>query len=546
MKTLYSALLVFFLVGVSVARAQDKSPIQTFAAGLDSIRTALKIPGLAAALMTGDSVIFDNGFGYADLLNQIPVTPSTTFRVASITKTFTSTIIMQLVEQGTLDLQTPISKYGLDFGNPNIRVKHLLTNTSDGEPGAHFQYNGYRFGRLGIVIEKTGGTPFFQLLMERIVKPLGMSSTAPGISLFSYFNYVKEKQDMKPFFEKAFTSLAKPYEHDAAGKVLETRYLDEFGAFGGLTTSTGDLLKYSAAIDRNLFLKEQTQKLVFTPNRTNNGATTPYGLGWFSQQYRGDWYYWHYGQTHGESGLFVKVPSRKLTLVVLTNIDKLSQPFPLGDGDLFTSPVGQLFYKCFIDTAKSFRVIDFSQPVAAIATTITTDRMDGHTEFYNKEIISQASMNNIKGDSVKARDLYRLYGELNFKGRNPAGNGKPLAIIKEMGINAERTVQFAISNKKPVRIFGVGENCSSDFSSWCDYGWIEDSRGKIVWQMQGQAAKHAGGAIKNQLVDTLITLPAGSYKLRYKSDGGHAFNQWDSAPPDFFFWGISVTSETTR
>ncbi|HZG24858.1 MAG TPA: serine hydrolase domain-containing protein, partial [Chitinophagaceae bacterium] len=127
MKTLCSALLVFFLVGVSVARAQDKSPIQTFAAGLDSIRTALKIPGLAAALMTGDSVIFDNGFGYADLLNQIPVTPSTTFRVASITKTFTSTIIMQLVEQGTLDLQTPISKYGLDFGNPNIRVKHLLT-----------------------------------------------------------------------------------------------------------------------------------------------------------------------------------------------------------------------------------------------------------------------------------------------------------------------------------------------------------------------------------------------------------------------------------
>jgi hypothetical protein len=60
----------------------------------------------------------------------------------------------------------------------------------------------------------------------------------------------------------------------------------------------------------------------------------------------------------------------------------------------------------------------------------------------------------------------------------------------------------------------------------------------MIWQMQGQPAKHAGGAFKNQKVDQEITLPAGSYLLRYKSDAGHAYNSWDSAPPDNFFWGI--------
>jgi hypothetical protein len=56
--------------------------------------------------------------------------------------------------------------------------------------------------------------------------------------------------------------------------------------------------------------------------------------------------------------------------------------------------------------------------------------------------------------------------------------------------------------------------------------------------MPGHTASPAGGAIKNQRVDTIIDLPAGSYKLRYTSDSGHAYNDWDSLPPDDFFWGI--------
>ncbi|HEV3326790.1 MAG TPA: serine hydrolase domain-containing protein, partial [Puia sp.] len=339
---------ILFCSAVMVTgRAWGQGNGHAFIAGLDSIRTGLRIPGMSVAVMRGDTILLEEGLGWADWQKRERVRPTTTFRIASITKTFTSTLVMQLVEQDRLDLRSLIGRYGLDLGNPGITVRNLLTHTSEEAPGSWFQYNGYRFGRLGPVVEKVAGVPFHQLLMENIVQPLNMSSTAPGDSLSHYESWLRENPSSIPFFERAHAHLAKPYALDEKGNVVETQYLDEFGAFGGIATTAGDLLKYSAAIDSNRFVSARTKAQIFTPNRTTEGGLTPYGLGWFVQTYRGVSYYWHFGQTQGESGLFVKVPSRKLTLVVLTNTDKLSQPFPLGDGDLFMSPVGQLFYKYY-------------------------------------------------------------------------------------------------------------------------------------------------------------------------------------------------------
>lgn len=110
--------------------------------------------------------------------------------------------------------------------------------------------------------------------------------------------------------------------------------------------------------------------------------------------------------------------------------------------------------------------------------------------------------------------------------------------LEQVGINQTLSKDFTLVKPTTVRVYGTGENCSTDFLSWCDYGWIESKKGKLLWQMPGQPAKSAGGAAKNQVVDQLIRLPAGQYRLRYKSDGGHAYNNWDSAPPFHFIWGI--------
>jgi CubicO group peptidase (beta-lactamase class C family) len=539
-------LLMLLMTTATAGIAQEKINLKSLIDGLDSIRVELKIPGMVAALKQGDSILFEKGFGYADLEHHIRATPNTTFRIASITKTFTSTLVMQLVEQGKLNLQTPISFYGLDLGNPNITVGNLLTHTSEGEPGTYFQYNGFRYGQLGPIIEKASGKPFYQLLMENIVMPLNMSSTAPGFAPDSFFRNIPLRKEMLPYFETSFSHLAKPYMLNEKGEIVETVYLNEFGAFGGLATTVGDLLKYSAAIGRNQFVRDSTQREIFTPNHTKRGVVTPYGLGWFVQTDMGIDYYWHYGQTQGESGLLVKVPSEKLTLVVLANTDKLSQPFPLGDGDIFTSPVAQLLYKYYISLNSGFVAVDYTLPIGMIRKKIKADKQSPYKDFYNKELVTQAAMFLIRGDTLKAMQFYDLYARLNFTHINRSPEGKEIAGIRNVGINQEVKKSFKLMHTTQIRVYGVGENCSGDFSSWCDYGWIEGSSGKLIWQMPGQKAERAGGALKNQRVEAIVELPAGSYILRYKSDAGHAFNNWDSAPPDNFFWGIVLFAVTHK
>jgi hypothetical protein len=73
-----------------------------------------------------------------------------------------------------------------------------------------------------------------------------------------------------------------------------------------------------------------------------------------------------------------------------------------------------------------------------------------------------------------------------------------------------------------------------------DYGWVEDAAGNRVWQMMAADTRHAGGAFKNRLADTLVHLPAGAYKLRYTSDENHAHDHWDDDPPAVPFYGIAV------
>ena len=532
-KTLFVLLLFPFWL-----RAQPEKAVGEFARRLDTIRQQLKIPGMAAAVMEGDSILFAQGFGYADVKNKVRATAKTSFRVASVTKTFTSTLIMQLVEKGRLDLNTAVSDYGLDFGNPSIKVKHLLTHTSEGQAGTYFQYNGYRYGRLGPVIEQAAGIPFYQLLMEQIIQPAGMQSSAPAVPLSDYFRFTEKQKGMRHFFENAFTHLARPYELTASGNIVETSYLDEFGAFGGLVTTVGDLLKYSRAIDQHRFISGSTQQQVFTANRTKDGTFTPYGLGWFVQRYKGVDFYWHYGQTQGESALFLKVPARKLTFVVLANTDKLSQPFPLGDGDIFTSPLGQLFYRYFINDGKTLYAINYRDPLPVLQTVFSQPGFTAFNDFYNKEIITHSVMDKISGDTSHSLQLLQLYAVLNFKNKKQLNPDSVIAAIRDVSINQDISKPFTLTATTAIRVYGVGENCSPDFSSWCDYGWIEDSTGKVIWQMQGKPATGAGGAVKNKQVNVTIELPAGHYTVRFKSDWAHAYNNWDSAPPENYVWGI--------
>ena len=128
---------------------------------LDRIRTDLKIPGFSAAITKDRKIVWAKGFGYANKENMIKATPETVYHLASLTKPFAAIIIMQLIEENKLTLDTPISDYGIDLGTQEIiRVKHLLSHTSEGVPGTNYIYNGGRYANLDAVILGASGNPF--------------------------------------------------------------------------------------------------------------------------------------------------------------------------------------------------------------------------------------------------------------------------------------------------------------------------------------------------------------------------------------------------
>ena len=106
------ALAIAFLSGGTPARAPqaDDGRLGRFERQLEGLRQRLHIPGMSAAIVKDRKVVWAKGFGQADLEKKVPATPETNYRIASLTKTFASVLLLQLVEQGKLNLDDPIAK----------------------------------------------------------------------------------------------------------------------------------------------------------------------------------------------------------------------------------------------------------------------------------------------------------------------------------------------------------------------------------------------------------------------------------------------------
>src|SRR6185436_18270197 len=140
--------------------AQAQTPdVPSFERRVEADRNALKIPGLSIIVIQNGEVLSARGFGYADVEHRIPATPDTLYHIASVTKTFTAILVLQLVEQGKLDLDAPVSRYVPEIQDDRIRIKHLLSHTSEGTPGERFNYNPDRFEHLKAILEQTTGKP---------------------------------------------------------------------------------------------------------------------------------------------------------------------------------------------------------------------------------------------------------------------------------------------------------------------------------------------------------------------------------------------------
>jgi CubicO group peptidase (beta-lactamase class C family) len=347
---LFSALLILSCAACASSATEPSLPslapaqsIAEFETHLEQLRVALSIPGYSAAISKGTTVVWAKGFGLADVERQVPATPETEYHLASLTKTYASTIILQLVEQGKVSLDDPAANYGIVLTSPGtIRVRHLMSHTSEGTPGSHFSYNGDRFGLLDSVIARASGQSFAQRVSERILTPLHLQHSAPNPLDGRSFSAMALDHDL-------FVSrLAKPYALSGSANVLTT-YPSYFGTAAGLVSTALDVAAYSIAMDTNAFLSPATKAVAYAPTISTNGDTLPYALGWFSTRVSGERVIWHYGYWTGNSSLIIKVPSRGLTFVILANSDMLSRPTRLGDGDLMSSSLAREFIASFVD-----------------------------------------------------------------------------------------------------------------------------------------------------------------------------------------------------
>jgi CubicO group peptidase (beta-lactamase class C family) len=159
----------------------DVEGLDALGSSLEMLRGNLHIAGMSAAVVRDQELVWAKGFGLADIEQGIPAAPNTPYCLASLTKPFASTLLLELVESGQLDLDEPVADHGIEYASPGtIRVKHLFSHTSAYWPGTRYHYSGDRYSELDHVLESVAGASFRALATERILDPLGLTDTTFG------------------------------------------------------------------------------------------------------------------------------------------------------------------------------------------------------------------------------------------------------------------------------------------------------------------------------------------------------------------------------
>ena len=233
------------LIGAGAVRAQAQEPapaepndvrVDRFRQQLEADRERLKIPGLSAVILEDGEVLWTQGFGYADVERRVPATPDTLYHIASVTKTFTAILVLQLVEQGKLDLDAPVSRYVPEIKDDRVRIKHLLSHTSEGTPGEKFSYNPERFEHLKAILEQATGKPLREQFVETFLEPLAMRDSVPGPDVVDDAQTwaVLGEANLERY-RQALARVAQPYTYYGDGEVVRTSYPPaDFWASAGL------------------------------------------------------------------------------------------------------------------------------------------------------------------------------------------------------------------------------------------------------------------------------------------------------------------------
>jgi CubicO group peptidase (beta-lactamase class C family) len=300
---------------------------------------AEKVPGLSVGFVK-DDFIWTKGFGYADLENKMPAKPESSYRMASVSKTFTAIAVLDLVEEGKIDLDAEVQTYVPYFPKKEwpVTVRQLLghlggishyknydveghikvhKNTKEAlaifqdfslvaKPGTRYNYSSYGYNLLGAVIEGASGRSYGDFIKERIFEPLGMENSRMDDPVALIPNRVRGYRIID-------------------GEIKNSEYVDVSSRFaaGGTRSTVVDLLKYAQAISSGKLLKEETRRQMFTSMVLQNQRFTGYGMGWTVRPVKGHFSVGHSGSQPETRTYLLFFPKENFAAALASNRERL-------------------------------------------------------------------------------------------------------------------------------------------------------------------------------------------------------------------------------
>lgn len=300
-------------------------------------------PGAEVLILKGDSVIFEKGYGIADMETGTPIDENTFFNIASVSKQFSGVAAMMLAEEGKLSLDDNVKKWFPEFEAPffnKITLRNLLSHTSgipdsrdrkdrnfvmtstdvesysylkdldtlNFEPGTSYEYMNPTFQLFYTIIEKASGIKFDTFMREKIFNPAGMKEA-------TYFEAGKEI----PRMAHGYLQNAKNGKFDEFDYGEESFFATK--ADGGLYTSVREFAEWEKALRDNRLISEATLKMAQTPKiKIADIPYNSYGYGWFIEEkpeYPVKIY--HTGDNGGFQIYAGRYPDQKILYLIFSN-----------------------------------------------------------------------------------------------------------------------------------------------------------------------------------------------------------------------------------
>ena len=301
-----------------------------------------QVPGASVLVLEGGDAVFQRSYGLADLEAGVASSPTTNYRLASVSKQFTAASVLLLVEDGVLTLDDPVRRWlpTLPVASEAITLRHLLSHTSglvDYEDllppdqarqihdadvlrlleredrlyfpaGSDYRYSNSGYALLALVVERASGQRFAAFLQARIFSPLGMTAT------------LAREDEGPPVTDRAFGYTRVGDRWERTDQSTTSAVLGD----GGIYSSITDLAKWDAAWYDDRLLSAPSRALaVQASTATPEPDVAHYGFGWRLQGRM----QWHSGESIGFRNVLLRFPAQRLTIIVLSNRDA---PEPYG------------------------------------------------------------------------------------------------------------------------------------------------------------------------------------------------------------------------